>query len=109
MTVGISMGQEICLIIARTVSMGRPVVNPMRSNQNLRGIFEASESTRLRMGESLPSHHEDHIAGKGENSLPALQFGSQIYSNASSHENSCSKSSSGQGNGKNWKRFRRGT
>ena len=32
-------------------------------------ILEASESTRLRMGESLPNHHEDHIAGKGNNSL----------------------------------------
>ena len=32
-------------------------------------IFEASESTRLRMGESQPNHHEDHIAGKGDNSL----------------------------------------
>ena len=32
-------------------------------------ILEASESTRLRMGESLPTHHEDHIAGKGHNSL----------------------------------------
>ena len=32
-------------------------------------ILEAGESTRLRMGESLPTHHEDHIAGKGDNSL----------------------------------------
>ena len=32
-------------------------------------ILDASESTRLRMGESLPNHHEDHIAGKGDNSL----------------------------------------
>ena len=32
-------------------------------------ILEASESTRLRMGESLPTHHEDHIAGKGPFSL----------------------------------------
>ena len=32
-------------------------------------ILEASESARLRMGESLPTHHEDHIAGKGDNSL----------------------------------------
>ena len=31
-------------------------------------ILEASESTRLRMGESLPIHHEDHIAGKWINS-----------------------------------------
>ena len=32
-------------------------------------ILEADESTRLRMRESLPNHHEDHIAGKGDNSL----------------------------------------
>ena len=32
-------------------------------------ILEARESTRLRMRESLPNHHEDHIAGKGDNSL----------------------------------------
>ena len=31
-------------------------------------ILEADESTRLRMGESLPNYHEDHIAGKGDNS-----------------------------------------
>ena len=32
-------------------------------------ILEANESTRLRMEEPLPNHHEDHIAGKGDNSL----------------------------------------
>ena len=32
-------------------------------------ILEASESTRLRMEESLPNYHEDHNAGKGNNSL----------------------------------------
>ena len=32
-------------------------------------ILEASESTRLRMGESLPNHHEHHIAGRADNSL----------------------------------------
>ena len=32
-------------------------------------ILEVDESTRLRMGNSIPHHHEDHIAGKGENSL----------------------------------------
>ena len=43
-----------------------------KSNENkskLVCILEPSESTRLRMGESLPNHHEDHITGKGENSL----------------------------------------
>ena len=29
----------------------------------------SDESTRMRMGNSIPQHHEDHIAGKGENSL----------------------------------------
>ena len=32
-------------------------------------ILEASEPTRLRVEESLPNYHEDHIAGKGDNSL----------------------------------------
>ena len=32
-------------------------------------ILEADESTRLRMGNSLLNHHEDHIAGEGDNSL----------------------------------------
>ena len=32
-------------------------------------IVEASEPTRLRMEESLPNYHEDHIAGKESNSL----------------------------------------
>ena len=47
-------------------------VNHGKSNKvksKLACILEAGESTRLRMGESLPNHHEDHIAGKGDNSL----------------------------------------
>ena len=32
-------------------------------------ILEADEFTRMRMGNSEPHNHEDHIAGKGENSL----------------------------------------
>ena len=61
-------------------------------------ILEADESTRMRMGNSIPHHHEDRIAGKGENSLQHCNlFGTQIYSYASSHENSGSKSTGGQG------------
>ena len=48
------------------------LVNHGKSNEiqtRLACILEASESPRLRMGESLPTHHEDHIAGKGDNSL----------------------------------------
>ena len=32
-------------------------------------ILEASDSTRMRMEESLQKYHEDHIAGKGDKSL----------------------------------------
>ena len=45
------------------------VVYPTKIKQKLASILEANESTRMRMGSSIPSNHEDHIAGKGENSL----------------------------------------
>ena len=45
------------------------VVHPTKLKTRFACILEADESTRLRMGESLPDPHEDHIAGKGENSL----------------------------------------
>ena len=32
-------------------------------------ILVADESTRMRVGNSIPHYHQDHIAGKGENSL----------------------------------------
>ena len=50
------------------------------------------------MGDSLPNHHA--YCRKRRQFTTALQFGSQIYSYAPSHENSCSKSSGGQGMGK---------
>ena len=40
-----------------------------KTKTRLACILEAGESTRLRMGKSYPNHHEDHIAGKGDNSL----------------------------------------
>ena len=40
-----------------------------KNETKLACILEADESTRMRMGDSIPHHHEDHIAGKGENSL----------------------------------------
>ena len=46
------------------------LVHPTKSKQERPAcILEARESTRLRMGESSPNHHENHIAGKGNNSL----------------------------------------
>ena len=40
-----------------------------KNKTKLACILEANESTRLRMGNSEPSNHEDHIAGRGDNSL----------------------------------------
>ena len=40
-----------------------------KNKTKLACILEANESTRMRMGSSIPHNHEDHIAGKGENSL----------------------------------------
>ena len=42
---------------------------PDKNKTRLACILEANESTRMRMVNSEPSNHEDHIAGKGENSL----------------------------------------
>ena len=40
-----------------------------KNKTKLACVLEVNESTRMRMGNSIPSKHEDHIAGKGENSL----------------------------------------
>ena len=45
------------------------VVHPIKLKTKLTCLLEADESTRMRMGNSIPHHHEDHIAGKGEISL----------------------------------------
>ena len=42
-------------------------------------ILEASESTRLRMGNSEPHNHEDHIAGKGDNSLQHYNLYTNLF------------------------------
>ena len=45
------------------------VVHLIKLKTRLACILEADESTRMRMGNSMPHYHQDHIAGKGENSL----------------------------------------
>ena len=54
---------------ARTESFGATRGKSNEIKSKLACILEANESTRLRLEESWPNHHEDHIAGKGENSL----------------------------------------
>ena len=54
-----------CKITKSSKNCGNGASNKIKTKLACRG----SESTRLRMGESLPNHHEDHIAGKGDSSL----------------------------------------
>ena len=70
-----------------------------KNKTKLACILEANESTRMRMGNSIPSNDEDHIAGKGENSLQQYNLVHKFI-HASSYENSSSESSGGQGMGK---------
>ena len=44
-------------------------MHPTKIKTKLACVLEADESTRMRMGNSIPHHHEDHIAGKGEKSV----------------------------------------
>ena len=68
-----------------------------KNKTKLACILEADESTRMRMGNSIPSNHEDHIAGKGENSLQHYNLVHKFIPMPQSYANSCSESSGGQG------------
>ena len=73
------------------------------SNKNktkLACILEADESTRMRMGNSIPHHHEDHIAAKGENSLQHCDLVHKIILMPQAMKIPAAK---------NWRKFRRGT
>ena len=52
-----------CKIRKNNKNCGNGETNIVKSK--LVCILEASESSRLCVGKSLPTHHEDHIAGKG--------------------------------------------
>ena len=50
-----------------------------KNKTKLACILEANESRRMRMGNSIPSNHEDHIAGKGENSLQQKTWYTNLF------------------------------
>ena len=52
------------------------------------------------MGNSIPHHHEDHIAGKGENSLQHYNLVHKFIPMPQAMKKSRSESSGGQGMGK---------
>ena len=63
-------------------------------------ILEADESTRMRMGNSMPHYHQDHIAGKGENSLQHYNLVHKFIPMPQAMKNPSCENSGGQGMGK---------
>ena len=61
--------EEFISLTLRTRNSKRHVAKTNEFKSKLACILEARESTRLRMEEFLLNYHEDHIAGKGDNSL----------------------------------------
>ena len=80
-----------------------------RTKSKIACILKASESTRLRMEESLPNHHEDHIAGKGDNSLQHYNLVHKFIPMPQGHEKFPQQRQQWTRNGKHWRKFRRGT
>ena len=74
----------------------------------LASILEADESTRLRMGNSLPNHHEDHIAGRGENSLQHYNLVHKFNPMPQAMKIPAAKAAVDK-EWTNWRKFRRGT
>ena len=64
------MPSETCKTCKHGVTLGK--TNDFKSK--FACILQASESTRLRMEESLPNFHEDHIARRGDNSPQHYNF-----------------------------------
>ena len=71
-------------------------------------ILEANESTRMRMGNSMPHNHEDHIAGKGENSLQHYNLVHKFIPMCQAMKIPAAKAAVDK-EWKNWRNFRRGT
>ena len=89
------------------VNMGRPVTKPMIKSK-LACSLEVSESTKLRMDESLPNHHEDHIAGKGDSSLQHYNLVHKLIPLSQVMKIFAAKAAVDK-EWENWKRFRNGT
>ena len=70
--------------------------------------YSNTESTRLRMGESLPNHHEDHVAGKGNNSLQHYKSVHEFIPMPQAMKIPAAKAAVDK-EWKDWRKFRRGT
>ena len=87
--------------------MVRPRAGLIISSQNLRASWKPVNPQDCVWENSVPNHHEDHIAGKGDNSPQPYNFGSQIHSYASCHEKFPQQRQQWTRNGEKWRTFRR--
>ena len=72
-------------------------------------ILEANESTRLRMGNSVPNHHEDHIAGKETIHYSITIMVLKFTPMPQAMKIPAAKAAVDKEWGKNWRKIRRGT
>ena len=85
------------------------VVDPTKLKTKLACILEADESARLLMGNSFPNHHEDHIAGKGDNSLQHYNLFHKFIPESLAMKIFLQRKQRWTRNGKNCRNFERGT
>ena len=71
-------------------------------------ILEADESTRMRMGNSIPHHHQDHIAVKGENSSQHYNLVHKFIPMPQAMKIPAAKAAVDK-EWETWRKFRRGT
>ena len=76
------------------------VVHPTKFRRNLRVFWKRMNPPECVWGISEPPHHEEHIAGKGENSLQHYNLVHKFIPLPQAMKKSGSKSSGGQGMGK---------
>ena len=95
-----------CKIIENNKNCGSGTSNKIKTK--FACILEASEATRLRMGESLPTHHEDHIARKGENSLQHYNLVHKFILMPQAMKIPAAQAAVDK-EWENWRKFRRGT
>ena len=84
------------------------VVHPTKLKTRLPCILEADESTRMRMGNAIPNYHEDHIAGKGDNSFQHYNLVHKFIPMPQAMKIPAAKAAVDK-EWEKWRKFRRGT
>ena len=97
-----------CKIMKNNKNCGSGASNKTKTKTRLACILEADESTRLRMEVSLPNYHEDHIAGRGNNSLQQHNLVHKCIPMPQAMKIPAAKAAVDKER-ENWRKFRRGT